>query len=331
MGTYIIAEAGVNHNGDINIAKRLCYEAKRAGADVVKFQTWKTEKIITKHVVQAKYQTQNTGYEESQFDMLKRLELSYEEFRELKIYCDEIGIQFASTADEKDSLEFLLSIGIPFIKVGSGEMGNIPYLREIGSKGLPIILSTGMSSLADVDISLQALRDGGAQSITLLHCTTSYPCPHNEVNLKAMKTLAVAFNIPVGYSDHTEGLEVAVAAVANGAVVIEKHFTLDKNMPGPDHQASTEPNEFAKMVASIRNVEAALGNGSKIGTHKEKEISNVVLKKILASRFIPSGKTIEPDDLCTKRNNEGISAKYWDLIIGSKANKDYFEDQPIVL
>ena len=235
MGAYIIAEAGVNHNGRLDLAKELCLAAKNAGADCVKFQTWQTEKIITRHVAQADYQADNTGRTESQFDMLKRLELSYDDFRAVKAYCDEIGIQFASTADEPDSLDFLLTLGIPFIKIGSGEIGNLPYLRYMGSKKKPVLLSTGMSSLADVELSLEALRQGGAEDIAL-HCTTSYPCPYDRVNLRAMDTLHAAFGLPVGYSDHTEGIAIPTAAAARGAAVIEKHFTLDRHMEGPDHR-----------------------------------------------------------------------------------------------
>lgn len=319
----IIAEAGVNHNGDINIAKKLCLAAKEAGADVVKFQTWVTEKIITPNVKQADYQAENTGNTQSQFDMLKALELSYDEFREIKAYCDEIGIIFASTADEPDSLDFLVDLGIPFIKIGSGEIGNIPYLRYMGTKRMPVILSTGMSSLGDVEISLQALRDGGATDITLLHCTTSYPCPYGDVNLKAMDTLKNAFGVKVGYSDHTDGIEVSIAAVARGAKIIEKHFTLDKNMDGPDHRASTEPSDFKKMVNAIRNIEYALGDGIKNPTNAEKEISRVVLKRIVARQEIPEGKLIDEDDICVKRNDVGLPASAWDLIVGKKASKHY--------
>ena len=210
MEVYVIAEAGVNHNGDVNIAKKLCLAAKEAGANAIKFQTWVTEKIITKNVKQASYQMKNTRNENSQFDMLKPLELSYNEFREVKAYCDNIDIQFVSTADEKDSLDFLIEIGIPFIKVGSGDIGNISYLRYIGTKHMPVILSTGMSSLADVEFSVRALRDGGAADIVLLHCTTNYPCPYDSVNLYAMDTLRNAFGLPVGYSvEYAEVLELA--------------------------------------------------------------------------------------------------------------------------
>ena len=321
--TFIIAEAGVNHNGDVQIAKKLCDAAKKAGADAVKFQTWVTDKIITQTVDQAEYQTANTGHNESQYDMLKRLELSYDDFREIKRYCDEIGILFMSTADEKDSLDFLIELGIPYIKIWSGDVGNVSYLRYIGSKKMPVILSTGMSSLADVELSLNALREGGTENIILLHCTTSYPCSFENVNLKAMDTLKTAFDLPVGYSDHTIGIEVPIAAVALGAVVIEKHFTLDRTMAGPDHVASTEPDEFCQMVKKIRNVEYALGVEKKIVTDVEKSISKVILKKIVAKRYIPAGKVIEEADLCTKRNEEGLPASMWDHIIGTKACKEF--------
>ena len=329
MHTCIIAEAGVNHNGDVNIAKKLCLAAKEAGADVVKFQTWITEKIITQNVEQAEYQKENTGRDESQYEMLKALELSYDEFREVKVYCDEIGILFASTADEEDSLDFLVELGIPFIKVGSGDVGNISYLRYIGLKKLPVILSTGMSTLADVEMSLQALRDGGATDITLLHCTTNYPCPYDAVNLKAMDTLKNAFDLPVGYSDHTEGLEVPVAAVARGAGVIEKHFTLDRNMEGPDHKASMEPKVFKEMVQAIRHIETALGDGLKQPTKAEQQISKVVLKRIVAKRDIRAGQVIREEDICVKRNNAGLPANAWDIILGTAARRDYKADEGI--
>lgn len=331
MGVFIIAEAGVNHNGDIDLAKKLCLAAKEAGADAVKFQTWQTDKIITQKVAQADYQIKNTGYNESQYDMLKRLELSYDEFREIKRYCDDIKIQFCSTADEYDSLDFLVSLGIPFIKVGSGEIGNVSYLRKIGSKAMPVILSTGMSTLGDIEQSLDALRIGGAQNITLLHCTTNYPCAYENVNLLAIDTLKNAFHLPVGYSDHTVGTEVAVAAVARGVAVIEKHFTLDKNMEGPDHLASTEPEEFKRMVEEIRHIEKALGDGIKRPGIRETKIAEVVLKRIVAKRRINCGKIITADDICVKRNNCGLSAKYWDLILGMTAKKDYLPDDAIEL
>lgn len=329
--TLIIAEAGVNHNGKLDLALKLCDAAKEAGADVVKFQTWKTEKIITRTVSQADYQTENTGKTESQFDMLKRLELSYDDFRKIKAHCDKIGIQFASTADEEESLDFLISLGIPFIKIGSGEITNIPYLRIMGSKKLPIIISSGMSTLAEVDTALAELKNAGATEITLLHCTTNYPCPMQDVNLKAILTLKEAFKIPVGYSDHTEGIEVPVAAVAMGAKVIEKHFTLDRNMEGPDHLASTEPAEFKKMVDLIRNIEKALGTGEKLPTKSEIDISKVVLKRCVASKKIKVGEIFNENNLTVKRNDKGLLAKYWDLLIGKKAIKDYEIDEAVEL
>lgn len=327
--TLIIAEAGVNHNGKLDLALQLCDAAKEVGADVVKFQTWKTEKIITHSVAQAEYQTENTGKSESQFDMLKRLELSYDDFRKIKAHCDKIGIQFASTADEEESLDFLISLGIPFIKIGSGEITNIPYLRIMGSKKLPVIISSGMSTLAEVDVALAELRNAGATDIILLHCTTNYPCPMQDVNLKAMLTLKEAFKIPVGYSDHTEGIEVPVAAVAMGAKVIEKHFTLDRNMEGPDHLASTEPDEFKKMVESIRNIEKAMGNGEKVPTMSEIDISKVVFKRIVASKEIKAGEVLSEENICVKRNDKGVPARYWDLIIGTVAKKDYSIDEAV--
>ena len=329
MEVYVIAEAGVNHNGDVNIAKKLCLAAKEAGANAIKFQTWVTEKIITKNVKQASYQMKNTRNENSQFAMLKPLELSYNEFREVKAYCDNIDIQFVSTADEKDSLDFLIEIGIPFIKVGSGDIGNISYLRYIGTKHMPVILSTGMSSLADVEFSVRALRDGGAADIVLLHCTTNYPCPYDSVNLYAMDTLRNAFGLPVGYSDHTIGIEVSIAAVARGAQVIEKHFTLDRSMEGPDHLASTEPKEFKKMVEAIRNVEKAFGTGIKEPTIGEREISKVVLKRIVARKPISAGMMIKEDDVCVKRKNTGLPASAWDIVVGTKARKNFAADEGI--
>lgn len=327
----IIAEAGVNHNGQLDLALKLCDAAKEAGADVVKFQTWKTEKIITKNVSQAEYQVANTGLEETQYDMLKKLELSYEDFKKIKKHCDEIGIVFSSTADEEESLDFLIELGIPFIKVGSGDIGNIPYLRYMGSKKMPIILSTGMSSLADVDISINALREGGATDISILHCTTNYPCPYEDVNLRAMLTLKEAFHLPVGYSDHTMGRDVAISAVTLGANIIEKHFTLDCNMEGPDHAASTEPAEFAELVNSIRNVENFLGDGTKRATVAEKEISKVVTKRIVASKVIEAGEPFSANNLCVKRNDVGMKASQWDFVMNRVASKRYDVNEGIII
>lgn len=327
----IIAEAGVNHNGDVNLAFKLCDAAKNAGADVVKFQTWKTEAIITKDVEQAKYQQDNTGIVESQYDMLKRLELSYDEFSQIKEYCDSIGILFASTADDPDSLDFLISLGIPFIKIGSGEIGNIPYLRYIGSKKLPIIMSTGMSTLDEIDLSLKAIYEGGTKDITLLHCTTSYPCELEDVNLNAMNTIHNVFDLPVGYSDHTIGNTVSIAAVALGGKVIEKHFTLDKNMEGPDHKASANPDEFASLVKKIRDIEMAMGSGTKEATEEEKEISRVVRKRIVAKSTIRAGQVITEKDICVKRSDKGEFCNKWDAVVGTVATRDYYMDEGIEL
>ena len=327
----IIAEAGVNHNGNVDLALSLCDAAKSAGADVVKFQTWKTEKLITQNVGQADYQKNNTGKAESQFDMLKRLELSYDDFRVIKKHCDDIGIIFASTADEPESLDFLVELGIPFIKVGSGDIGNISYLRYIGSKKLPVILSTGMSSLNDVEISLTALKEGGADNITVLHCTTSYPCPYEDVNLNAMITLRDTFGLPIGYSDHTVGKEVALAAVALGAKVVEKHFTLDCKMEGPDHLASTEPDAFKDMVKSIRNIENCLGTGEKKPTEAEKSISKVVTKRIVALTCIAKGTAFTPENIGVKRNDIGHLASEWDDVVGKVSDKDYEADEGITI
>lgn len=329
--TLIIAEVGVNHNGSVDIARKLCLSAKEAGADVVKFQTWITDKIITKTVKQADYQIKNMSNHQSQYDMLKTLELSFDQFRDIKAYCDKIGIMFTSTADEVESLDFLVNLGIPFIKLGSGEIGNIPYLRYAGSKGLPVILSTGMSTLADVETSIQALKDGGAQDITILHCTTNYPCSYDSVNLRAMDTLRAAFGCEIGYSDHTIGIEVPIAAVTRGAKVIEKHFTLDKTMQGPDHMASAEPAEFNRMVNAIRNIELALGTGRKRPDRTEINNSKVILKRIVANKQISKGAIIREDDICIKRSENGIPCKFWDYIIGLKATRDYEIDEGITL
>ena len=263
MSVYIIAEAGVNHNGRLDLALKLCDAAKEAGVDAVKFQTWKTEKIVTKSAAKAAYQEENTGCDQSQFEMLKELELSYSDFEKINDYCKKIGVQFLSTPDEEESLDFLCSMNLPFVKIGSGEVTNIPYLRVIGSKHQKVVISTGMSTLADVEKAYNTLMKSGAKEVAMLHCTTNYPCPYEEVNLQAMQTMKAAFKCQVGYSDHTMGIEVPIAAVAMGAEIIEKHFTLDRTMDGPDHQASLEPQELKQMVKSIRNIEQSMGDGIK--------------------------------------------------------------------
>lgn len=330
MAVYIIAEAGVNHNGRLDLALQLCDAAKEAGADAVKFQTWKTEKIITKSANLATYQQENiSNKSQSQFEMLKALELSYDDFIIIQQHCRKIGIEFLSTPDEECSLSFLSTLNLPFIKLGSGEVTNIPYLRLVGSLHKNVILSTGMTYLSDVDIAYRTLIDAGASSVSLLHCTTNYPCPVNEVNLRAMQTLKTAFKCKVGYSDHTMGIEVPIAAVAMGAEIIEKHFTLNQNMDGPDHKASLNPIELKEMVKAIRNIETALGNGVKSPNKSELEISKVVLKRIVASRPIHKGEYLTEKNLTVKRASEGISATSWDTIIGSTALYDFKTDEPI--
>lgn len=331
MSVYIIAEAGVNHNGKLDLALKLCDAAKEAGVDAVKFQTWKTENIVTARARQAAYQTENTGVEESQFDMLKKLELSYDHFRYIQDYCKKIGIDFLSTPDEEESLEFLVSLGLPFIKVGSGEVTNIPYLRKIASCGKPVILSTGLSTLAQVATAYDTLLQAGAPTVSLLHCTTNYPCPYDEVNLRAMQTLKDAFKCQVGYSDHTMGTEIPVAAVAMGAEIIEKHFTLDRTMEGPDHKASLEPAELKLMVEQIRHIEVAMGDGIKRPNKSEAENAKVVQKSILAKRPIKMGEKLTEEMLTVKRAGAGISASLWDNVIGAYAIKDFDIDEPIVL
>ena len=331
MSVYIIAEAGVNHNGRLDLALKLCDAAKEAGVDAVKFQTWKTEKIVSRSAAKAAYQEENTGKEQSQFEMLKELELSYSEFDQINAYCKKIGIQFLSTPDEEESLDYLSSLNLPFLKIGSGEVTNIPYLRKIGNKHQKVILSTGMSTLADVEKAYITLLDSGAKEVALLHCTTNYPCPYNEVNLLAMQTLKSAFKCQIGYSDHTMGIEVPIAAVALGAEIIEKHFTLDKNMEGPDHKASLDPQELKQMVTSIRNIEKALGDGMKRPNASEQKNAEVVLKRIIASKSIKAGEILGTENLALLRSSEGIPAKFWDLIAGRPAMRDYKEDEPIEL
>ena len=328
---YIIAEAGVNHNGRLDLALQLCDAAKEAGVDAIKFQTWKTELIISKNTEMADYQKKNLGNDDSQYDMLKKLELSYDNFRLIKDYCDNIGIQFLSTADETESLDFLCELGMPLIKLGSGEITNIPYLRYCAKKNMPLIISTGMCNLSDVATAFDVLTEAGAKDITLLHCTTNYPCPMDEVNLRAMQTLKDAFKCKVGYSDHTMGTEIPIAAVAMGADIIEKHFTLDQNMEGPDHKASLNPEELKAMVSAIRHIEQALGDGIKQPNESEKKISKVVLKRIVASRPIKKGETLSEDNMTVKRSDNGIKASYWDVVAGRIAQQDYSIDEEIKL
>lgn len=330
MSVFIIAEAGVNHNGSLDLAFKLCDKAKEAGVDAIKFQTWITENIVTKTVDLASYQEKNIATKsDSQFQMLKKLELSFNDFIEIQKYCFNIGLHFLSTPDDEESLEFLVGLNLDFIKIGSGEVTNIPYLRQIGSKKQPVVLSTGMSTLSDVKLAYNTLIKSGATKVALLHCTTNYPCPMSEVNLNAMITLKNEFNCQVGYSDHTLGIEVPIAAVALGATIIEKHFTLDKLMEGPDHRASLDPTELKEMVVAIRNIETALGSGIKEPNNSEKEISKVVLKSIVAKKMILKGELFSEDNLTVKRAKGGISAQQWDFVIGKKAYHNYLPDEII--
>lgn len=268
---YIIAEAGVNHNGSLDIAKKMVDAAKNAGVDAIKFQTFKTENIVTKNALKADYQIKSTGDGVSQYSMLKGLELSYSDFEALKNYCDVSCIEFLSTPFDLESIDFLNGLGVRYFKIPSGEITNFPYLRKIGQTGRPVILSTGMSNLDEVKDAIDVLKEYGSRDISLLHCTTEYPAPVEFVNLRAMHTMAEVFKLPVGYSDHTKGIMIPVAAVAMGAVIIEKHFTLDRDMKGPDHKASLEPVELSNMVKAIRDVEMALGTGKKCISDVEKK------------------------------------------------------------
>jgi N,N'-diacetyllegionaminate synthase len=333
MKTLIIAEAGVNHNADLEMAFRLVDVAVEAGADVVKFQTAVPEEVVTKHAKMAEYQIKNTNVEESQLAMTKRIHLPMEDFVSIKKYCDSKNIEFATTAFGPVSLDFIQGLDLPFYKIPSGEITNIPYLRTIGKFGKPIILSTGMANLGEIEAAIDELERAGTMRsvITVLHCTTEYPAPVNEVNLRAMQGIGKAFGTAVGYSDHTQGIEVAIAAVAMGATVIEKHFTLDRNLPGPDHKASLEPEELKAMVAAIRNVEAALGDGIKRPFPSEAKNKPIARKSLVASQAINAGEVFSAQNITTKRPGTGISPMRWDEIIGKTATRDFAADELIEL
>jgi len=330
---FIIAEAGVNHNGDINLAKKLIDKAVEAGVDAIKFQTFRAENLVSKNAKKAKYQVENTKNTESQYEMLKKLELSFKDFEELKKYCDEKGIMFLSTPFDEESIEFLDKLGLEIFKIPSGEITNLPYLRKIGSLKKRVILSTGMADLGEIEDALDVLINSGTkkEKITILHANTEYPTPFEDVNLKAMQTIACAFKIDVGYSDHTLGIEVPIAAVAMGAKVIEKHFTLDRALPGPDHKASLEPDELKAMVKAIRNIEVALGDGIKRPSKSEAKNMAVARKSIVAKRDIKKGEKFTEENITVKRPGNGISPMRWDKIIGKIANRDYKEDEIIII
>ena len=317
---FIIAEAGVNHNGDINLAKKLIGAAKDARADAVKFQTFKAENIVIKNAEKAEYQ--KTVKEESQYGMLKKLELTEEDFRELADYAKEKDILFLSTPFDKESVDLLCELDVPVFKVGSGEITNFPLLKHIAKKEKPIILSTGMSTLGEVEEALNVIRSEGVEDVILLQCVSNYPARIEDVNLRAMETLKQAFKIPVGFSDHTLGITASIAAAAFGACVIEKHFTLDINLPGPDHKASLEPDELKEMVKTIRDVEKALGDWIKRPTANEEKVKKIARRSIIAKIDISGGTVITEDMLDIKRPGTGIEPKYFDLIVGMRTKKD---------
>jgi N,N'-diacetyllegionaminate synthase len=329
MKTMIIAEAGVNHNGELELAKKLIQVAAKSGADFVKFQTFNADRLVTKKVPKAQYQMQNSESSESQFEMLKRLELTEVMHRELIEESRAQGIGFISTAFDIESANMLLSFGQDIFKIPSGEITNLPYLRHIGGFRKRVILSTGMSTLQEVLDALKILNIAGTSNsqVTVLHCTSAYPAPVADVNLLAMQTIKEALNIEVGYSDHTLGFEVAIAAVALGATVIEKHFTLDRNLPGPDHKVSLEPDELNYMVAKIRNIEKALGDGVKRPMQSELENIDLVRRSIVAKCSINQGETFSELNLAVKRPGTGESPMTWDRIVGMKASKDYIADE----
>jgi N-acetylneuraminate synthase len=355
--TYIIAEAGVNHNGSLEMAKQLIDVAADAGADAVKFQTFKAEKIVSRTAPKAEYQTKTTGASETQFDMIKKLELDEEDHGLLIDYCHERNIHFLSTPFDIESVQILTNrFNLPRIKISSGEITNAPLLLETARSGKPVILSTGMSTLGEVETALGVLAFGYSRSdefpslaafqqafcseegqqalrekVVLLHCTTEYPAPFQDVNLRAMDTLTAAFGLPVGFSDHTQGIAVPIAAVARGAVVIEKHFTLDRNLPGPDHKASLEPNELKAMVQSIRQVEEALGNPIKSPAPSELKNISVARKSLVVARAIRRGERFTEENLTVKRPGDGISPlQYWEWL-GRIADKDYEADEMVSL
>lgn len=333
MHTLIIAEAGVNHNGNIELAKKLIEAAANAGADFVKFQTFKAGSLVSKAAKKAEYQEKNIGDgDDSQYAMLKKLELSETMHYELIAHCKKYGVQFLSTGFDNESINFLGSIGIPFFKIPSGEITNKPYLKHIAEKGKPVVMSTGMADIAEIKAALFVLNENGVskEQITILHCNTEYPTPMEDVNLKAMWHIRDELDVKVGYSDHTNGIEVPIAAVALGATVIEKHFTLDRNLPGPDHKASLEPHELKAMVSAIRNIEKAIsGTGIKEPSPSEQKNIPVARKSIVAEASIKKDETFTEQNLTVKRPGNGISPMQWDEVIGQKAKRDFQEDELI--
>jgi N,N'-diacetyllegionaminate synthase len=331
MSVFIIAEAGVNHNGSVDLAKQMIDVASNSGADAVKFQTFKAENLVSKNTQKAEYQKQTSSSSESQFDMIKKLELDMDAHKELLVYCQEKGIIFLSTPFDHDSINLLSNLGLQIFKIPSGEITNLPYLRHIGSLGKKVILSTGMSTLHEVESALKILIGAGTkkENTTILHANTMYPTPMEDVNLNAMITIQKELDIAVGYSDHTIGVEVDIAAVAMGASIIEKHFTLDQSMNGPDHRASLEPKELKSMVLAIRNIEIALGGDKKKPSPSESVNINVVRKSIVANQDIKKGDLLTDKNISVKRPGNGINPMKWDEVIGSIALKNYNADELI--
>jgi N,N'-diacetyllegionaminate synthase len=333
LKTLIIAEAGVNHNGDMNLARRLIDVAADAGADLVKFQTFNADRLVASHAPKADYQMRAAGSDESQHAMLRRLELAPEAHEVLIDYCKARAVQFFSTAFDVESIDLLVQLGLERFKVPSGEITNLPYLRRIGSFAKPVLLSTGMATLADIEAALDVLEGAGTarKQITVLHCNTEYPTPMADVNLRAMQTIREAFGVAVGYSDHTPGIEVAIAAVALGASVIEKHFTLDRSLPGPDHKASLEPAELGGMIEAIRNIEQAMGDGRKRPSLSEQKNLAVARKSLVAARAIRAGEVFSAANVTAKRPGSGLSPMRWDEVLGRRAARDFAPDELIEL
>jgi N-acetylneuraminate synthase/N,N'-diacetyllegionaminate synthase len=319
---YVIAEAGVNHNGDIGLARKLVEAAAEGGADAVKFQTFRADALASEHAEKAAYQKATTGSGESQRAMLERLELPEDALRELKAHAERCGIAFLSTPFDPESARLLAALDVPAFKVSSGDLSNLPFLRLLGEEGKPILLSTGMAYLGEVEEALMAIRMAGPSAVVLLHCVSSYPADPGAVNLRAIETMAQAFRVPVGLSDHTLGTEMAVAAVARSACLVEKHLTVDRGLLGPDHRASLEPVEFRAMVRAIRNVEAGLGDGRKIPHESEREMRSLVRKSLVVVRPIPAGATIAPGDVDIQRPGTGLHPRMLDLVIGRRAGRE---------
>lgn len=329
MSVLVIAEAGVNHNGSMELARRMVLEAKKAGADYIKFQTFIPSKLVSKYAPKAEYQKQTTGKEQSQLEMIVKLALTWDDFAALKRYCEEVGIGFMSTPFDLESIDFLESLDLDFLKVPSGEVTNLPYLEKIGKTGRRVILSTGMCEMEEIRDAVAILERSGTKDITLLHCNTEYPTPFEDVNLRAMCHMARELGKPVGYSDHTQGIEIPIAAAALGATVIEKHFTMDKTMEGPDHRASLDPEELGQMIAAIRHIETALGDGVKKRTASEQKNLTVARKSIVALTDIAKGNLFTEENITVKRPGNGISPMRWYDVLGRAATRDYHADELI--